>query len=294
MTGGGDTTPATAVVLDAAWCYPEPTAGRENIKNHVTFATGKGITIAAAVSSLATAKKQQVHFQDRTAATAIEKAGTPRDGHDPHPRTTEGLLPLSADGSGPMDRLGSAAAVSFAFDPSACSARFLNLSNHRKTVSCHTNCSRPAQGSAFLAPAFVAGRRYRVRVAITAKPGRMCYFLGMARSRACFDVDSGQEEIRQNSFSLENLYAGVHRPRQPCATKAPPCFHQGSIVTMEIDLAAHVRTLTFSGLSRDKTRVINLGPGTGDFRGFVSLFNRAAEFTLVEAVEVLQLQPPAS
>lgn len=26
-------------------CYPDPNPGRENIKNHVTFATGKGVSI---------------------------------------------------------------------------------------------------------------------------------------------------------------------------------------------------------------------------------------------------------
>eukprot|EP01052_Picozoa_sp_SAG31_P067036 SAG31_NODE_25823_length_453_cov_0.884181_1_plen_63_part_10 len=30
----------------AAWCYPEPVHGRENLKDHVTFATGKGISVA--------------------------------------------------------------------------------------------------------------------------------------------------------------------------------------------------------------------------------------------------------
>ena len=29
--------PGAARIDDAAWCYPEPAAGRENLKDHVTF-----------------------------------------------------------------------------------------------------------------------------------------------------------------------------------------------------------------------------------------------------------------
>lgn len=31
-------------ILDGAWCYPEP-LNRETLRNCVTFATGKGITV---------------------------------------------------------------------------------------------------------------------------------------------------------------------------------------------------------------------------------------------------------
>ena len=37
---------AAPIIENAAWCYPEPTAGRENLKDHVTFATGKGIGVS--------------------------------------------------------------------------------------------------------------------------------------------------------------------------------------------------------------------------------------------------------
>jgi|NorSeaMetagenome_1021524.scaffolds.fasta_scaffold246916_1 hypothetical protein len=33
------------MIADAAWCYPQPLAGRENIKSCVTFATGKGVGV---------------------------------------------------------------------------------------------------------------------------------------------------------------------------------------------------------------------------------------------------------
>jgi len=31
-------------VKDAAWCYPEPVAGRENLKDHVTFTAAVAVT----------------------------------------------------------------------------------------------------------------------------------------------------------------------------------------------------------------------------------------------------------
>lgn len=34
-----------AEIKDVAWCYPEPLPGREKIKNHITFATNKGVGI---------------------------------------------------------------------------------------------------------------------------------------------------------------------------------------------------------------------------------------------------------
>ena len=296
VTGRGA---AEKIVDDAAWCYPEPT-GRSNIKDHVTFATGKGICIGNVAPSLAAGKlpgRPRTHRMT-TAARAGSGPGAarasdpdssgatePRDGRGLPSQGTEGL-PLVADGPGSMGQIPTAPS-SFAFDELAFSSRFLKLSNNGKTVSCHTNCGRPAQGTAFLAPLFVAGRRYRVRVAITAKPGRMCYFIGIAVARKdrAFHVDSGQQQIRQASFSLENLYSGVHTLGHPSMVKAPPCFHMGSVVTMEVDLKA--KTLSFSGLANDETRVVKLSPEQRNFIGFVSLYNRAAEFTLVEAVEVL-------
>ncbi|MEW5307609.1 MAG: hypothetical protein WDW36_009989 [Sanguina aurantia] len=32
-------------ILRSAWFYPDTLPGRDNIRNHVTFATGKGISI---------------------------------------------------------------------------------------------------------------------------------------------------------------------------------------------------------------------------------------------------------
>jgi uncharacterized protein (DUF427 family) len=32
-------------VRDAAWLYPNPIEGRENLRDHVTFATGKGVEV---------------------------------------------------------------------------------------------------------------------------------------------------------------------------------------------------------------------------------------------------------
>ena len=33
------------ILHDAAWCYPKPLAGRENIKSCLTFSIGKGVTV---------------------------------------------------------------------------------------------------------------------------------------------------------------------------------------------------------------------------------------------------------
>jgi hypothetical protein len=39
------------------------------------------------------------------------------------------------------------------------------------SVRCHTNCTRQAQGTVFLTPAFRPGKRYRVQLAVASKPG---------------------------------------------------------------------------------------------------------------------------
>ena len=56
---------------------------------------------------------------------------------------------------------------------------------------------------------------------------------------------------------------------------------------MDVDLAAGV--LTFSGLAGAATKVVQLrreGSRGEDCVGFVSLYNRGAEFRIVEAVEL--------
>ena len=60
--------------------------------------------------------------------------------------------------------------------------------NGNATVMCHTNCGRPAQGTAFLDPPFEAGRRYRVTIRVDNKPGRMCYFLGVRHFSPSFSL----------------------------------------------------------------------------------------------------------
>ena len=105
------------------------------------------------------------------------------------------------------------------FDPAFYSSRFLSLDADRRTVTCHTNCGRAAQGTAFLADPFLPGRRYRFTVRVAAKPGRMCYFIGVAADR--FPVDAGQQEIRRRAFALENLCGGLHEER-PCPARGLP------------------------------------------------------------------------
>ena len=60
----------------------------------------------------------------------------------------------------------------------------------------------------------------------------MRYFVGCAPTR--FDADAGQAAIQIASYSLENLKAAPHALASPCAASAPPCFHTGSVITMEV------------------------------------------------------------
>ncbi|KAJ1483368.1 hypothetical protein T484DRAFT_2021529 [Baffinella frigidus] len=175
-----------------------------------------------------------------------------------------------------------ASSLSFLFDPARHSSRFLELANGGSTVGCHTNCGRPAQGTAFIGPPFTPGHRYRLAIRIDSKPGRMCYFLGVAPQR--FDVDAGQATIRSAAFSLENLAGSLHSVGKPCAAKAPPLLHAGSTVTMDIDLASTPCTLRFTGLAGGAVKEMSLPrPPVAGYHGFVSLYNRGASFTIVAA-----------
>ena len=172
--------------------------------------------------------------------------------------------------------------MSFGFDPAGHSSRFLELANGGSTVLCHTNCGRPAQGTAFIGPSFTPGHRYRLAIRIDSKPGRMCYFIGVAPRK--FDVDAGQTAIRSAAFSLENLAASLHGVKNPCAANAPPLLHVGSTIRMDIDLVSTPCTLRFSGLASGAVKEIALPrPTAPGYHAFVSLYNRGASFTIVAA-----------
>eukprot|EP01047_Picozoa_sp_COSAG01_P068644 COSAG01_NODE_9968_length_2288_cov_39.585199_1_plen_216_part_10 len=113
-----------------------------------------------------------------------------------------------------------------------------------------------ASFTAFMAPTFHMGHRYRIAIHVERKPGRMCYFIGVAPRR--FDPDAGQAAIRESSYSLETLAASLHAVDRPCMVKGPPTFHQGSVVTMEVDLRNARSTLRFEGLASGAVREMQL------------------------------------
>ncbi|KAJ1449828.1 hypothetical protein M885DRAFT_534402 [Pelagophyceae sp. CCMP2097] len=175
-----------------------------------------------------------------------------------------------------------ASAPGWFFDAAHHSSKFLELNDGGRTVRCHTNGGRASQGTAFMSSPFLPGRRYQIQIRVDSKPGRMCYFFGV--SPALFDVDAGQAGIRGKAFSLENLYASVHAAGRPCTTRSPPCFHAGSTVTMDVDLASQPCSLRFSGLAGGAVQETTL-PRV-PMRAFVSLYNRNAAFTIIKAAQV--------
>jgi hypothetical protein len=225
--------PGAARIDNAAWCDPEPTAGRENLTDHITFATGKGIAIsepkARPTSILGTKPKSQLATQ------RVQKGGgAGRDSHDSQDmQSQQRCATASGSSSIPAEiplSSGQTSGIHFAEH----STRFLELVNSNTTVLCHTNCGRPAQGTAFFDMPFSTGRRYRLDIRVDSKPGRMCYFIGVRDARqskhaseytmilthahsllrhdVCqvtphqFGVDVGQTAIRAASCSLENLW----------------------------------------------------------------------------------------
>ena len=192
-------------ITDAAWCYPEPTAGREDLKDHITFATGKGVSVTGptAVAAPAAAARAGGGSQRRSKHGPTGGAGGGGDvaaDHDSQASRGKPSKPGSTSTSPPAPLATRAADSSFIFDAAACSSK-LSLANGGSTVLCHTNCGRAAQGTCFLARPFVAGRKYRVAVQVDSKPGRMCYFVGVAPKK--FGVEEGQAAIRENREGVQ-------------------------------------------------------------------------------------------
>ena len=202
-----------AGIQDAAWCYPEPAASRENLKNHITFATGKGIAVrehSDATHDSAAPKKVKAPRSRPNVVTGFASAL----------QLSNPFLPLPV--GDPSVPLPAGLDHTLTFDPTRFSSRFLRLDGPR-AVACHANCSQRTQGTAFLSPAVRVGEDVpTLRFRCSAKPGRMRYFLGCAPS--LFDVDAGQAEIQNAAYSLENLKAAPNRPGEPCNVSSPPCF----------------------------------------------------------------------
>eukprot|EP01043_Picozoa_sp_COSAG02_P010914 COSAG02_NODE_394_length_23152_cov_13.232204_17_plen_116_part_00 len=91
--------PGAARIDNAAWCYPEPTVGRENLRDHVTFATGKGIAISEPKTRptlpLPAKPRPQLSTQQLGGGGGGISSGTDRGSHD-----SQELRSLRAPASG--------------------------------------------------------------------------------------------------------------------------------------------------------------------------------------------------
>mmetsp|Transcript_35476 Transcript_35476/g.82865 ORF Transcript_35476/g.82865 Transcript_35476/m.82865 type:complete len:142 (-) Transcript_35476:8-433(-) len=112
----------------------------------------------------------------------------------------------------------------------------------------------------------------------------MRYFIGCAPTR--FPTSSGQAAIHSASYSLENLKAGPNRPGQPCAGSAPPLFHTGDAVTMEVDLRAAPGHISWRVGGTDTMRTTAVDARVRVLHPHVSLYNREALFDLETAAVV--------
>lgn len=251
--------------------YPAPCPGRENLKDCVTFATGKGIHV-----SETTAGHDGATHKARLAASRLRPTRLPAahvehgESHLATPHATA-VPAATSDGA--------------AFDPSATSVKFLRLETPTR-VRCHTNCGQASQGTAFLALPVRRGERRVLRVSCTAKPGRMRYFVGAAPRR--FDVESGQAAIARAAYSLENLKARPHTPGSPCEVSAPPSFHTGSTIMMTVDLRDGAGEVAWAVDTSAVSHVAAVSPRVSELHPFISLYNRDACFE-VEEIELRSL-----
>ena len=167
----------------AGWCYPEPTPGRENLKDHITFATGKGIAVTArngiarAGKCTATARPGQLGRLPtaKAAAAAAAAAGpdtrAPPEGaggnedednaaHDSAAHLLAKPAALRSSSKSTTSEIPIPCEMAFGFDPRLLPARYLELLSDRAAhgaaggqpehfyrVSCHTNCQRTSQGT---------------------------------------------------------------------------------------------------------------------------------------------------
>lgn len=246
---------------DAAWLYPDPVAGRENIRNHVTFAVNKGVAITAQAL-----KSEGIAAVAGTSGEAVTNEGASRRAALPATRPRALTAPLRTEAAAPLiDPTG------LAFGETA--TRFLSVGDKPGLLWCHTNCSQAAQGTAFLTPSIRRGQTLTLHIHCINKPGRMRYFIGCAP--APFAVDAGQALIQRSSYSLENLKAAPHRPGKPCDTSAPPCFHTGSTVVMHVDLTSSPGTIAWE---MDATHHMVTLADEPELHAFISLYNRDAHF----------------
>mmetsp|Transcript_24005 Transcript_24005/g.66765 ORF Transcript_24005/g.66765 Transcript_24005/m.66765 type:complete len:295 (+) Transcript_24005:495-1379(+) len=169
----------------------------------------------------------------------------------------------------------------FRFDPAACS-RLLEVAAPN-CLRCTANATRTSQGVGFLEPPVRRGERAKLSIRFDNKPGRMRYFLGVARRH--FGVDAPDVDLRGAGWSIENLYAGPHAEGAPCRMNAIPLFHTGSVVTLVADLTEPSKA--YVSFEIDTTgvthRVALPGRALESVVFWVSLYNRFAQITILDA-----------
>lgn len=172
-------------------------------------------------------------------------------------------------------------AGTFRFDSRACSPSLHVAAPN--CLRCLANATRARQGVCFLEPALPRGEQGQLRIRLDNKPGRMRYFLGVARKK--FDTDAPDTCLRELGWSIENLYAAPHREKAPCRSKATPIFHTGSVVTVNVDLRES-SSPPHIDFSVDSTGFQTSAPlparGLESVVFWVSLYNRFAQFTILD------------
>lgn len=181
------------------------------------------------------------------------------------------LLPPSPD---------AAAAIRLRFDPQGCSA-MLDVSAPN-CLRCIANATRKSQGVCFLDPPIEQGQIVEARFRFDNKPGRMRYFVGVARER--FASDACDIDLRKAGWSIENLYASPHLEGLACTSKATPIFHTGSVVTMAVDLRDSRKPEVRFSVDTTGICLSARLPASGlqSVIPWISLYNRFAQVTLLE------------
>ncbi len=243
------------------------------MKNHITFATGKGILIRE--SSGGRSHESVDAKAGKPAARRLKSTTTTTQAPQAAKFKDTSVLGSSSNTSATANARHESADPLYHFDEVGLSSKFLRL-NGPQIIACHTNASQTSQGTAFLQPPIHVGEAVSLRIRCREKPGRMRYFIGCAPS--CFDVDAGQALIQSSSYSLENLKASPNLPGRPCTASAPPCFHTGSEVTLKIDLRRPPGVITWQVDSTGVRHTVVVDKDNYELHAFVSLYNRGAIF----------------
>ncbi|CAE8584077.1 unnamed protein product [Polarella glacialis] len=190
-------------------------------------------------------------------------------------------------------------------DPDS-NGKFLAVDPTKTGVRCITNSRQQSQGTVLISVVgsdddgadahdtdlqpLARGTTSTLVIRCNKKPGRMRYFIGVCPVNAFSSLAAGSSEIASKSFSLEALKSKPNKVGEPCQRSGLPGFHAGSTVVMQIEYSADGRWMRV-GWHVDSTDVdefveadlMKLGIFKEQFCPFVSLYNKDAEFELVES-----------